>query len=245
MNFVFQRETCSTSEKAAVRAGLSLMDGVAPLTLAPSLFELIALPPGTLQVDGRASIAPCPVGTVEFCRAWRHGLSIPEPAPLDYPPCLRAFLGREVRQHADCSGIPVGQWIKPVRTKAWQAQRVAPGAIPPSGGPVWSSEHLTLRGEFRVYVLADRVVGAGRYDDGADDGLAFDASVVDQMIATYRAASEAPAAYALDVAVLADGRTILIEVTDAWAIGYYRGSLAPRNYVRMLWARWREIAGVA
>lgn len=243
MKFVLQREACSAAEKATVRTGLSLMDGADLPSMAPSLTDLTALPRGALRAEGRGLLAPCPVGSVEFCRAWMHAVAAHEPTPLDYPPCLHVFLEREVRQYGDASRAPPGAWVKPVRTKAWTATRLEAGHDAPGVGPVWTSAHLDIRAEFRVYVIGSAIAGAGRYDDGEDDRLTFDSGLVEQMIQAYRASGEAPAAYALDVALLRDGRTALVEVTDAWAIGYYRGSLGPRDYVRMLWERWQEIAG--
>lgn len=170
-------------------------------------------------------------------------MGVREPAPLDYPQPLMPFLGRKVTLHTGADTPPVGCWVKPVQTKAWPAQRIAPDLRAPGPGPFWSSEHLDMRAEFRVYVLGRAAAGAGRYDDG-DDDIGYDHAAVDSMIRAYASSGQAPAAYALDVAVLADGRTVLVEVTDAWAIGYYRGTLSARDYVRLLWARWNELVGL-
>ena len=179
----------------------------------------------------------------EFCRAWRRAVGVREPPPMDYPQPLMPFLGREVMLHVGADCPPVGRWVKPVQTKAWPAQRIGAGPSQLGPGPFWSSEHLDLLAEFRVYVLGRAVAGAGRYDDGPNDELGYDQAVVDAMIRAYSASGQAPAAYALDVGVLVDGRTVLVEVTDAWAIGYYRGTLSAKGYARLLWARWAELAG--
>jgi len=62
------------------------------------------------------------------------------------------------------------------------------------------------------------------------------------MIAVFDASGEVPAAYALDVALTTYRHLVLMEVTDAWAMGFYRGSCKPLSYARMLTARWNEIA---
>jgi hypothetical protein len=256
-NFILQREDCSASEKAAARLGLSLIDGAMPPRIGPGLFDEAAingLPAawrvplvrrswGELREEAAWQVPPCPVGTVEFCRAWRRAVGVREPAPMDYPQPLMSFLGREVVLHEGADRPLAGCWVKPVQTKAWPAQRIGAGQSEPGPGPFWSSEHLDLLAEFRVYVLGRDVAGVGRYDDGPNDELGYDQAVVDAMIRAYSASGQAPAAYALDVGVLVDGRTVLVEVTDAWAIGYYRGTLSAKDYARLLWARWVELAG--
>ena len=52
----------------------------------------------------------------------------------------------------------------------------------------------------------------------------------------------APAAYGLDFGVTADGRTLLVEANDGFALGCY--GLDPVIYAEMLEARWCELAGL-
>jgi hypothetical protein len=96
-----------------------------------------------------------------------------------------------------------------------------------------------------VYVLDGAILASSRYDDGPDEleHDARDRALVAQMVAAFALPGEAPSAYALDVARLQDGSTVLVEVNDAWALGLYRG-LAPRDYAAMLWTRWSEIVAV-
>ncbi len=187
----------------------------------------------------------CPVGSVEFVREWMRLAGVREPEPIDYPTSLHHALGRSVVQ------VPYAQarhgcWIKPLATKAW-APRILDGAplIGPDE-PVWESDPIApeqFLGEWRVYVLGGAIVGHGRYDDDQDERITYDAAQVHAWVDTYTASGQAPAGYALDVARMADGRTILVEVTDGWAIGYYRGTCSPADYAGMLAARWAEIAG--
>lgn len=192
-----------------------------------------------------------PVGTVEFCRAWMHACGIDEPAPLDYPACLRHYLGRSVRRHSNYAEAPVGHWVKPLRTKAWNAHvKSALRAMTPFGidldAPVWSSPPISILAEWRAYVTHGVLHGIGRYDDLEseidEEHQPALAETLPEMIAVLEASGEAPAAYALDVALTLDRRLVLMEATDAWAIGYYRGSCKPLAYARMLAARWQQIA---
>ena len=67
----------------------------------------------------------------------------------------------------------------------------------------------------------------------------FDADVVDAMVADY---ASAPAGYALDIGVTHDGRTLLVEVNDGYALGSY--GLQHNLYAKLLSARWAEMVGV-
>lgn len=66
--------------------------------------------------------------------------------------------------------------------------------------------------------------------------------LVNEMVWALACTKNAPAAFSLDVGVLDTGETALIECNDAWALGYYKGSLAHKDYIRMLWMRWEQLA---
>jgi hypothetical protein len=255
VDILFQIDDVCRVEKAVVAHAWNLWPGpdAAPQRLYASLAQLQegrVVPPW----DPRASVSSLPrtpivpVGTVEFCRAWMRATGVQEPEPLDYPMALRAALGRPVERLRDYSLAPDGAWVKPVRTKAWPAHRKGQDALAQElqpCGEVWTSPNLALQAEWRVYVLEGRVVGQGRYDDGSDhlDSLASQATSWAQQLAhIWSSSAKTPAAYALDVAFTHDAHWALVEVTDAWAIGYYRGSCSAQDYLRMLMARWKELA---
>lgn len=230
--FLFQSDPVTLIEKRTVRHA-SMIGAVSSIEIAAtSLDGIDSIPPNRRAI---------PVGTIEFCRAWMARCGIPEPEPIDYPESLRPFLGRNVTRSGSYALAPYGAWVKPVRTKAWDAHVKAPG-LPHPDGEVWVSEPLQIVAEWRVYVQDGRVLGNGRYDDGEDDTLEFCRATVANMVAAYESSDEAPRAYALDAALTHDMSTVLIEVTDAWAIGYYKGSCSPTRYAELLVSRWREIA---
>lgn len=204
--------------------------------LRQTLAGLLLLEPGSQHADRGLF----PIGTVEFCRAWMRATGIPEPAPIDYPECLRDKLGRKVWA-MPFDEVPVGWWIKPISTKAWDAHVKLDGET--REGTVWAAHTIdpsSWQGEWRVYIIHDKIVGVGRYDELDDEALDFNHAAVQQWVDRFRVSGEAPAGYALDVAVL-DGWTALVEVTDGWAIGYYKGTCSPRDYARLLAARWDQI----
>lgn len=199
-----------------------------------------------------------PIGTVEFVRCAMGLAGIREPANLSYPRVLEPYLHRRLERIA--AGLVVGRWfVKPAATKAFtgfvfdtfadpadldaheRAQCEAFLALEPEES-VWMGEVVTWRSEVRYYVLDGQIVGEGRYDDGHDDALLPARSIVGEMTRRFSASPGAPVAFAIDAGVLDCGTTALVEVNDAWALGFYSGTVEPRGYVRMLWRRWRQLA---
>jgi hypothetical protein len=201
-----------------------------------------------------------PVGSVEFVRSVMHDRGLDEPASISYPAALAAFYGRSIWKTRldDARAVPGPVFVKPVETKRFTgfvytrdmpateydehdgAQLLAMHSLPP-GTQVWCAEPVKFVSEWRYYVLAGEVIGAARYDpDGADDAPGPSKAVLDLAIVQMSAA-RAPTAYGIDLGVLSDGRTSIVEVNDAWALGRYGNSVSPRDYLRLLWARWREI----
>lgn len=199
-----------------------------------------------------------PVGSVEFVRKAMCLAGIEEPPNISYPAPLHEHLHRQVMQRP--AGQILGTWfIKPVTTKVFsgfvfdtlsdpehlsgydQAQYNAFMALPPET-PVWVSEPVTWLSEVRYYVIDGEVRGAGRYDDAPEDTPVPDALLVNEMTALLADSPGAPAAFSLDVGILNTGATALIECNDAWALGYYKGTLSARDYTALLWRRWEQLA---
>ena len=226
-----------TIETAAVRqAAWTCDDIIAEVCAKLADVELYAFGANRGQRD------LCPVGSVEFCRAWMRAVGASEPAPIDYPEVLQAALGRPVTK-LRYSLADIGGWIKPVRTKAWESHVKRSVAEHAPNELVWMSTAVPPEcwlAEWRVYVMDGQVVGVGRYDDHAGEDLSFDGNLVRDWVARWQATGQAPRGYALDVARWPD-RTVLVEVTDGWAIGLYKGSCSPANYARLLAARWTQI----
>lgn len=245
-NFILQKDDVCRFEKSAIRH----VSMLAPAGMIEIRFASLSdIESGHIQ-PSRAFV---PVGTVEFCKAWIRACGIHEPDPIDYPECLRSYLGRSVVLCANYDRAPVGHWVKPVQTKAWEAHiKSASRALTPSASgidfdaPVWASDPLVLLGEWRAYVSHGLLHGMGRYDDSNDEVDEYThpafTETLPEMIVAFEASGQAPAAYALDVALTQDHRLVLIEVTDAWALGFYRGSCKPLAYAHMLAARWHQIA---
>ncbi len=198
-----------------------------------------------------------PIGSVEFVRGAMRLANIDESDNLSYPESLRPYLYREIQRRE--AGSLTGRWfVKPVSTKLFtgflldalgrpdrlsdhdRAQHDVFIGLPPDT-PVWVSEPVSWVSEWRYYVGHGRILGAGRYDDGPDEAPIPDAGQVEQMIAAMDYGGNGPSSYALDVGVLDSGETALVECNDAWALGYYKGTLLAGDYIQMLWWRWTQM----
>jgi hypothetical protein len=192
-----------------------------------------------------------PIGSVEFIRKVMQIAHVAEPENISYPSALVKHLHRRVDQCL-ASEIVVGDFVKSVNTKTFtgfvygqtdedarEQQKVFDQL--PSTQLVWRSSAVEWLCEYRYYVLQDVIIGVGRYDS-QDNELVPDIGCVHTMIEQF--ASTSPVAYSLDVGVLADGTTALVECNDAWALGMYRGTLTYTGYINMLLARWKQMIGI-
>lgn len=104
----------------------------------------------------------------------------------------------------------------------------------PDDLPLLAQAVVAFNSEWRAFVLWSGVLGVGHY---RGDPLRFpDAPEIRAMLDAYDAP---PAGYALDVGVTGNGRTLLVELNDGYALGSY--GLPPVEYARLLEARWDEL----
>ena len=100
-----------------------------------------------------------------------------------------------------------------------------------------NQSNAEILSEHRCYVLRRDPIGLRHY---AGDALVLpDTGVIRTAVENY---SDGPMGYAMDFGVTGDGRTIVIEVNDGYAIGAY--GLHPVHYANLIKARWDEIRGV-
>jgi hypothetical protein len=216
-----------------------------------------------------------PVGSVEFVRTAMDLLGIPEPASLSYPAPLRPFLGRWAQQmpvgQVRGTWFVKPTQTKLFTGFVWHSSRAAAPTEDkllydehdleqlqvlrslPSETLIWVVEPVCFQCEWRYYVLdagdGPKVIGSARYDaDGLDSAPEPGQELLQAAIkamSSLRAAGGGPVAYSLDLGVLAGGATVLVEVNDGWALGLYGSGLAPRDYLALLTARWRELLASA
>ncbi len=202
----------------------------------------------------------CPVGSVEFVRAWINHLGLKEPQPVDYPVVLREFMGRNLLRFDDPKQIPLitsfPVFIKPVATKAWTGFVAKErGEVVSLTGPVWVSDVVEFHEEYRVYVKGGHILFASRYDefeDGYEDPPVTVMDAVRHMIDSlasqlFETGPWLSPVYAIDIGICKDGQVRLVEITDAWACGLYKPNTTRyphyrRDYFDWLYARWSQIA---
>ncbi|CAN7773939.1 ATP-grasp domain-containing protein [Variovorax sp. LjRoot290] len=229
--------------------------------------------------EARAALASytgeiLPVGTVEFVRAAMGVRGLPEPEPMGYGP-VTDYLRREIRPGVlyELKALKEPIFVKPVAIKAfsgfvydprpgaqtteYQAEQLAAIAQLKTSTRVWFSEVVEFVCEWRYYVdAAGRVLSRARYDaDGADDAPEPTAEVVQNAINATVSHLEARGnahPFAVDVGVLANGRTAIVELSDAWALGLYGHARTPagtawkaQDYIEFLQQRWRSIVAYA
>lgn len=96
------------------------------------------------------------------------------------------------------------------------------------------SELTPFVSEYRAFILHGEIVGVRHY---RGDPLIFpEASRLRGAVEAY---TDAPASYALDIGVVEDGRTLLVEINDSYATGAY--GLSPTRYAAVIDARWAEL----
>lgn len=200
-----------------------------------------------------------PVGSVEFVRAAMGAIGVAEPHTPPYPDPLSPWLGRRVWQGtvSDAIGSEQPVFVKPWHLKRFNGfvhdaskpeadldehdaeQRRILLALDPSEA-VWLSDPVAFVSEWRVYVNCDGgIIGCGRYDDGPDDAPAPDDGAIADML--FESRRVMPHGHTLDVGVLDNGQTVLVEVNDAWAIGLYGDSVPKTVYAKWLAQRWRTL----
>lgn len=187
------------------------------------------------------------VGGLPAVRAALRQLGHRLPEANDYPDELTPFLRRRiwrttmagVRASLDRGTGPL--FVKPrgrikrftgtvVRdARDWPLTTVSPSQ------PVWCSEVVEWLSEHRVFIATGGVLDIRPY--WGDASTSPDIDVIGRCL--YALRDRAPAGFALDVGVLTDGSTTVIEMNDGFSLGRY--GLAPAPYVELLAARWIEL----
>ena len=106
-----------------------------------------------------------------------------------------------------------------------------------SDEPVLCSEPVEFVTEWRAFVRYGRVFDVRPYR--GDWRYHYDSDVIDQTVRDY---STAPAGYAMDFDLTEDGRTLLVEINDGFALGCYGAD--PIQYAKLLSARWCELVEI-
>jgi len=188
------------------------------------------------------------VGSIDFMTALfkRYGKM---PRPIDFPKEIidAGLIDREIKHmtlgEVDSSwrlnhDLPV--FVKPVETKLFDGALLSNESDIkcfskiPLDTLVWVSYKLNIKSEYRIYVHKGKMVYSANYYE--DFTLSPDYAYVRKLIDTYK---DSPVSYTIDVAILDDNSTTVIEFNDFWAIGSY--GIHPTEYAIMAEERYFEI----
>ena len=174
-------------------------------------------------------------------------LGIEPPVVDDFPQALQPFFHRRVWR----SSIPqlenrleAGEEVfaKPAGRRKHFTGRVfsSPNDLYHLSGvsrqePLWCSEVVSWRAEYRVYVVHHQPMAVAHYS--GDARLALDVDVVRSALEAY--ATTAPAGYGIDFGILYSGQTALVEANDGYALGAYQ--VDSETYADLLFTRWSQL----
>ncbi len=174
----------------------------------------------------------------------RFGITIPE---YDYPEKLDKYLGRRIwKDKLDSILNKPEEWpvfVKPIRDKAFvgfvlrSLNDVPRLRSTKKDEPVLCSELVEFDAEYRAFTRYGRVWDVRQYR--GDWHVRFSSDALDEMISCYY---DIPAGCAIDIGVTPDGRTLLVEINDGFALGCYGAE--PVQYAKLLSARWCELVGI-
>lgn len=185
-----------------------------------------------------------PIGGIEFVEKFLKLIGRPLPDPNPYPPALQSYLGRKVRKISRIEAQAIVDrepiFVKPATTyKTYTGSIFSPGdKLPLEDEKVWISSIVPFSSEVRVYVSGGHIAGISRYDDLSSEDLP-DETVMIEAVSCFEKSGQAPAGYALDFG-LSGRKTLLVELNDGWALGYY-SPLDPFLYSVLLESRMKEI----
>lgn len=183
------------------------------------------------------------VGGVGIIRKRLKSFDI-EPPMIDYPVELSGYLGRIISRDKLLHVVNNPE-LWPIFIKSVD-QKVLTGKVITSTKDlvgigfqdndidIYRSSVVNFQSEYRVFVRYGQILDIKHY---WGDPLIFpNARVIQRAIEDY---TSAPDAYGIDFGVTNDGKTLLIEVNDAWALGCY--GLESHLYAKFLLTRWAQL----
>ena len=184
------------------------------------------------------------VGSVEFCCKWLNRAGIITPTAVDinlFPHHANRIT--YIKHISEIDEYPI--FIKPYETIKAFTGFVATDKMSKQlwsemyDGLVCTQPVLDIVSEYRVYVTNHKLLDIKHY---GGDPLAF--PFQSRIKSCLQRAREVLThhSYTLDIGVLSNGSTILVEVNDGWACGNY--GLPPDQYYQFVKNRWLQLTGI-
>lgn len=182
-----------------------------------------------------------------------------EPHVPDYPDALKEFLGRKIWKDtinsisADEKKWSAGYFVKPTRSKAFTGKIISSVTDLIGCGnhsedyEVLVSEPLDICAEWRCFITYDELMDVRPYGTLMEKTRKsymyhYDEKILNSMMQAFCTWEERPMACSMDICVTQDGRTLLVELNDAYALGCY--GLPSIYYAKLISARWSQLLGV-
>ncbi len=185
------------------------------------------------------------LGSVQAISKFFELCGVEEPKYLGYPDQLDKYLGRKIEKTTFGElGNDFPYFIKPLEgvkmftgdvvTKEKHLEYMVQFDKCLPDTKVYKSEVVEFVTEYRAFVSQGKIYDLKNYNG---DFLKFiDTSVLENMVKDF---TDCPSAFTLDVGLTDDGRTLLVEVNDFWALGSY--GLEGRIYSLLAARRMKEI----
>ena len=222
MNFLIQTDNVMQVEKRAISHASAISD-----------YELLYCSYDDMIYDYNY----CPIGSVEFVNKIFdfYNFSLEN---ISYPTELFQFLLRNVYK-GTVKEADNNDFIKPIETKLFTGGIKSTLNIE-ENTPVWISTPVNFISEVRYYIHNNKILGYGRYDPN-DNDLMPNVDIIEDAILKFESS---PISYSIDFGVLDTGKTALVEVNDAWALGYYKDHFSTKDYAFLIYERWKQIMGI-
>lgn len=176
----------------------------------------------------------------------------------DYPDSLSKYLGRKIWKDTinsiscDESKWSAGCFVKPVRDKVFTGKIIRSIADLAGCGnhaedyEVLVSEPISILAEWRCFICYDQLLDVRPYGMIMDRNREsyfyhYDENVLRQMMKDFCNWEERPMACSMDICVTDKGKTLLVELNDAYALGAY--GLPGILYAKLISARWSQLLG--
>lgn len=188
------------------------------------------------------------VGSVESCSTWLETNGYDVPKMIDLEP-FRQYLKRTL-EVMDISEVPELLKTKEVFVKPFEKIKGFTGMVVNRKlildvfsegykGLVSVQGVLDIVSEYRVYITDNKILGIKHY---SGDFLKFpQGNFIKQVFETAKE-NITHHSYTLDIGVLEDGTSVLIEINDGFAIGNY--GLEPLEYYIFCRNRWLQLTGL-
>lgn len=183
------------------------------------------------------------IGWISSVKNALKNLDIIPPNEIDYPQELNYFYGRKIWK-SNLNKISEEDYpifIKPQIGKFFNGTLVKKFSDmigfkydSVDGCDIWCSEPVNFISEYRVFVRYGNILDARKYK--GNPFVPLDKTVVERALNTFE---NPPAGYSMDFGITDDGRCLVIEVNDGYALGSY--GLFPTLYAKLISARWSEM----